>query len=36
MPVQDSFLLEDYIKAFDVIRNRQVRGKVVLRIGEDS
>ena len=36
MPVQDSFLLEDYIKAFDVIRNRQVRGKVVFRIGEDS
>lgn len=36
MPVQDSFAIEDYIKAFDVIRNRQIRGKVVLRIREDS
>ena len=36
IPVQDSFPLEDYIKAFDVIRHRQVRGKIVLRIKEDS
>ncbi len=36
MPIQDSFPLEDYIKAFDVIRHRQVRGKIVLRIKEDS
>ena len=36
MPVQDSFPLEDYLEAFDVIRNRQVRGKVVLRIKEDG
>jgi NADPH2:quinone reductase len=32
MPVQARFPLEDYIKAFDVIRNREVRGKVVLMI----
>lgn len=36
MPVQASFPLEDYIQAFDVIRNRQVRGKVVLRIREET
>ncbi|MDA1326554.1 MAG: NADPH:quinone oxidoreductase family protein [Proteobacteria bacterium] len=36
MPIQDSFALEDYIKAFDVIRNRQVRGKIILRIKEES
>jgi len=36
MPIQDSFPLEDYIRAFDVIRNRQVRGKIVLRITEDN
>jgi len=28
--------LEDYIKAFDVIRNRQVRGKVVLRMNKNG
>jgi hypothetical protein len=36
MPIQESFPLEEYIKAFDVIRNRQVRGKIVLRIKEES
>ena len=36
MPIQDSFPLEDYIKAFDVIRNRQIRGKIVLRIREEN
>jgi len=36
MPIQDSFPLEDYIKAFDVIRNRQVRGKVVLRMNKNG
>jgi NADPH2:quinone reductase len=36
MPIQDSFPLEDYIRAFDVIRNRQVRGKIILRIREES
>ena len=36
MPVQDSYPLEEYIKAFDVIRNRQIRGKVVLRIKEEG
>ncbi len=36
MPIQDSFPLDDYIRAFDVIRNRQVRGKIVLRIKDDS
>jgi NADPH2:quinone reductase len=36
MPVQDSFPLEGYIKAFDVIRKRQIRGKVVLRLKEDG
>jgi NADPH2:quinone reductase len=36
MPIQDTFPLEDFIKAFDVIRNRQIRGKIVLRIREDG
>ena len=33
IPVQASFPMTDYIRAFDVIRGRQVRGKVVLRMG---
>ena len=33
VPVQAGFAMEDYVKAFDVIRGRQVRGKVVLRMG---
>ncbi len=33
VPVQACFAMEDYVKAFDVIRDRQVRGKVVLRMG---
>lgn len=36
MPVQASFPFEDYIKAFDIIRNREVQGKVVLRLKEES
>lgn len=32
VPVQASFPMADYIKAFDIIRNREVRGKVVLEI----
>ena len=35
MPVQAHFAMEDYIKAFDVIRNREIRGKVVLTIREE-
>jgi NADPH2:quinone reductase len=34
MPVQARFPLERFIGAFDVIRNRAVRGKVILRIGD--
>ena len=30
VPVQARFAMEDYVKAFDVIRDRQIRGKVVL------
>ena len=33
IPVQASFPMTDYVRAFDVIRGRQVRGKVVLRMG---
>lgn len=36
MPVQAHFPLEDYIKAFDVIRNREIRGKVVLMIRNED
>ncbi|MBT5895545.1 MAG: NADPH:quinone oxidoreductase family protein, partial [Rhodospirillaceae bacterium] len=36
MPVQAQFPLEDYIKAFDVIRNREIRGKVVLMIRNEG
>lgn len=32
MPVQARFSMDDYIKAFDVIRNREIKGKVVLLI----
>lgn len=34
MPVQARFPMQDFIKAFDVIRNRDVRGKVILTFGE--
>ncbi len=34
--VQAAFPLEQIVKAFDVIRNRQVRGKVVLLTGDGS
>ena len=34
MPIQDRFKLSEFIKAFDVIRNRQIQGKVVLQIRE--
>ena len=33
MPIQARFLMQDFIKAFDVIRDRKVRGKVILTIG---
>lgn len=33
MPIQARFAMEDYMKAFDVIRGRGVRGKVVLTMG---
>lgn len=36
MPVQARFPLDDYLKAFDVIRNREVRGKVVLMIRSED
>lgn len=32
VPVQEVFPMTDYVKAFDVIRGRQVRGKVILRL----
>ncbi len=32
MPVQASYALEDFIQAFDVIRNREVRGKLILTL----
>lgn len=32
IPVQAVLPMADYVKAFDVIRDRQVRGKVILRI----
>jgi NADPH2:quinone reductase len=33
MPIQARFPLERFIEAFDVIRNRNVRGKVILTLG---
>ena len=33
MPIQARFPMQDFIKAFDVIRDRRVRGKVILTIG---
>ena len=36
MPIQASFPLEHYLKAFDLIRNREIRGKVVLDIRPGS
>ena len=30
VPVQARFAMEDYVNAFDIIRDRQIRGKVVL------
>ncbi len=33
IPVQAVLPMTDYVRAFDVIRDRQVRGKVVLRMG---
>ena len=33
IPVQAVLPMADYVKAFDVIRGRQVRGKVILRMG---
>ena len=32
MPVQATYGLEDFIQAFDVIRNREVRGKLILTL----
>ena len=34
--VQAAFPLEDVVKAFDVIRNREIRGKVVLTMGREG
>lgn len=36
MPVQARFAMEEIVPAFDVIRNRAVRGKVVLGIREEK
>ena len=36
MPIQASFPMEDHIKAFDMIRNRQIQGKVILRLKEQN
>ena len=33
IPVQAVLPMADYVKAFDVIRGRQIRGKVILRMG---
>ena len=33
MPVQATFLMEDVVKAFNIIRKREVRGKLVIRMG---
>jgi len=35
MPVQATFGMEDHLKAFNLIRNREIRGKVVLTVGGD-
>lgn len=34
VPVQASFPMAEFVKAFNVLRDRQVKGKVVLRIAE--
>lgn len=36
MPIQATFPMEDVIKAFNIIRNREIRGKLVIRMGEDG
>jgi NADPH2:quinone reductase len=33
MPIQASYPLAEFIRAFDVIRNREVRGKLILTMG---
>ena len=35
VPVQATFAMAEFVKAFDVIRDRQVRGKVVLLMDQD-
>lgn len=35
MPIQAAFALEGYLKAFDLIRNREIRGKVVLSMSPE-
>ena len=32
MPIQARFKLNEFIKAFDLIRNREIKGKVLLDI----
>ncbi|NQU69461.1 MAG: zinc-binding dehydrogenase, partial [Rhodospirillales bacterium] len=34
MPIQATFPMEDVVKAFNIIRNREIRGKIVIRMGE--
>lgn len=36
MPVQATFLMDEILKAFDIIRRREIRGKVVLTIDSAS
>jgi hypothetical protein len=35
MPVQARFPMEEIVPAFDVIRRREVRGKIVLAIRDE-
>lgn len=36
MPVQASFPMEQVVKAFDIIRNRDVRGKIILKMRDEA
>ncbi|MBT5108930.1 MAG: NADPH:quinone oxidoreductase family protein [Rhodospirillaceae bacterium] len=36
MPIQATFPMEDVVKAFNIIRNREIRGKIVIRMGDEG
>lgn len=36
MPIQATFPMEDVVKAFNIIRNREIRGKIVIRMGGEG